>query len=134
MAIQHGRTGLVHIGSSVAVAHITAWSYSEVVGETETTAMGDTSKSFVGGLKDGTLSVDCHWDEADSGQDAVIAALAAGTAVTVSIYPTGITTAGAVRLTGDIVINNYDVTSGVDAIVTCKFGGRGAMLQGVVPA
>jgi hypothetical protein len=130
MAMQHGREGLVHI-ASVAVGHVTAWSYSESVDETETTAMGDTAKSYQGGLRDGTVTIECYWDKADGGQEDILDGLAAGTAVTVNLYTEGTTTTGSVYYTGSVVVTQQEVASSVDSMITVKFTGRGFLTLGV---
>lgn len=128
MAIQHGREGVVQI-SAVAVAHIKSWSYSETVDETDVTVMGDTAKSYQTGLRDGTLDIECLWDASDAGQADILDGLAAGTAITVAIYPTGVTTSGSPFYAGNITITSNEVTSGVDDMVMAKFSGRGFLIK-----
>ena len=131
MAMQHGRDGVIEI-VSVAVGHIKSWSYSETVDETEVTAMGDTAKAYQGGLRDGTVDIECFWDASDAGQEDILDGLAAGTTVVVNIYPSGVTTTGAEYYTGSILINSNEVTSGVDEMVNAKFSGRGFLALGTV--
>lgn len=131
MSIQHGRNGKIQI-SSVDVGYVKSWSYSESVDEVDVTAMGDTAKSFQAGLRDGTFECECFWDQADAGQEDIRDGLAAGTAITVNIYPTGVTTTGAPRYTGSITIKSSEVTSDVNDMVNAKFSGRGFLSLGVV--
>jgi hypothetical protein len=133
MAMQHGRAGVVHI-SSVAVAHVTAWSYSEAVEEVDVTAMGDSAKSYQGGLRDGTVNIECFWDAADAGQEDITDGLAAGTAITVNLYTDGTTDAGSPYYTGSITITSQEISSGVDSMITAKFTGRGFLAYGTVSA
>lgn len=132
MAMQHGREGLVHI-VAVAVGHVTAWSYSETAEESETTAMGDTAKSYQAGLRDGTVSIECYWDASDAGQEDILDALAAGTGVVVNLYPEGGTPANPdPYYTGTVTILTNEVSSSVDSMITAKFTGRGFMALGTV--
>jgi len=131
MAVQHGRSGLVHI-ASVAAGHITAWSYNETAEEVEITEMGDTAKSYQAGLRDGTFTLEAYWDSADAGLEDFDDAFAAGTGVVVTVYPNGLTTAGAPTITGTLTINNKEISSGVDQMITLKFTSRGFMAEGVV--
>ena len=131
MAMQHGREGLVHI-AAVAVGHGTAWSYSEVAEEVEVTAMGDTAKSYQAGLRDGTVTIECYWDQADAGQEDILDGLAAGTGITVNLYTEGTTSTGDVYYTGSVTITQQEVTSNVDSMITVKFTGRGFLTLGTV--
>jgi hypothetical protein len=131
MAVQHGRSGLIHI-ATVAAGHVTSWSYSETAEEVEITEMGDTAKSYQAGLRDGTFNFEGYWDPADAGLEDFDDAFAAGTAVTVTVYPTGVTTAGAPTISGSLTVNNKEINSGVDQMITVKFSGRGFMAEGVV--
>lgn len=131
MAIQHGRDGVIQI-STVAVAHLKSWSYSETVEETDTTAMGDTAKSYKAGLRDGTLDIEAMWDAGDAGQEDILDGLAAGTEIVVSIYPSGLTTAGSDYYTGNITITKNEVNGDVDNMVMAKFSGRGFLTLGTV--
>jgi len=131
MSMQHGREGLIHI-ATVAVGHLTSWSYSESVDEVDVTAMGDTAKAYQGGLRDGSLDIECFWDAADAGQEDILDGLAAGTEITVNIYPSGVTTSGESYYTGSITITSNEVSSGVGDMVTAKFSGRGFLTLGTV--
>ena len=132
MAVQHGRSGLVHI-SAVEVGHVTAWSYSETLEEVEITEMGDTAKSYQAGLRDGTVTIECYWDASDGGQEDILDGLAAGTAITVNLYPQGGTpTSGDPKLSGSVTITGNEISSGVDSMITVKFTGRGFLEQGTV--
>jgi len=131
MAIQHGRYGTIEI-VAVAVGHVKSWSYSETVDETEVTAMGDTAKAYLGGLRDGTVEIECLFDQADAGQEDILDGLAAGTTIVVNIYTEGTKVTGDVFYTGSILINSNEVSSSVDGMIVAKFGGRGFLTLGLV--
>ena len=112
---------------------MTAWSYSETLEEVEITEMGDTAKSYQAGLRDGTVTIECYWDASDGGQEDILDGLAAGTAITVNLYPQGGTpTSGDPQLSGSVTITGNEISSGVDSMITVKFTGRGFLEQGTV--
>lgn len=120
----HGRAGSVKAGTT-ALGSVTAWSYEESVDETETTAMGDTAKSFLGGLRDGSGQVDAYWYKTDAGHDALLTAFAAGTAVVLHVLPTGLTTTGEIDYTGSVIIKSVSINSSKDDVITISFQFRG---------
>jgi len=128
----HGRAGVVSAGAS-DLASVTAFSYEETVDETETTAMGDTAKSFLGGLPDGSGQIDCWWDESDAGHDALIAGLQAGSVVAVVLYPQGDTAATA-QYAGNVTVKSMSISSSKDDIITLSFQYRGFLVKSEVSA
>ena len=120
---------MIHI-AAVAAGHVTSWSYNETAEEVEITEMGDTAKSYQAGLRDGTFSFEGYWDASDAGLEDFDDAFAAGTAVAVTIYPTGATTGGVPTISGNITVNSKEISSGVDQMITVKFSGRGFMAEG----
>jgi len=131
MAATHGRSGVIQI-SAVGVGQLTSWSISETVDEVDATPMAASAKVYLAGLSDGTVSVDCFWDASDAGQEDIRDALAAGSSITVNIYPSGSTSAGAYRYTGTVTITQCEVTGDVGGAITTKFTGRGTMTLGTV--
>ena len=67
--------------------HVTSVTFSEIADELETTAFGQSFRSRIGGLKDGTLDVDFNNDFALSSVQASIRTLL-GTVVVVVLKPT----------------------------------------------
>ena len=127
----HGRSGVVAAGAiPAACASVTAFSYEETVDETETTAMGDSAKSFLGGLTDGSGQIDCWWDESNTGHDNLIGALQDGSTVTVVLYPQG-TAADNAKYQGDVVVKSMSVSSSKDDIITISFQFRGFLTKSV---
>jgi hypothetical protein len=120
MARHIGRSGTVSIGG-VAVGYCTSWTYDESADEIEVTAMGDSSKVYIGGLTEGSGSVDCRYDGADAGQEDVLDALAAGTEVVLALYT------GAKYFTGNTVVTSISVGASYDDSVSLSFGYRGAL-------
>jgi len=132
MAVQKGQSGVIQI-VTVGVAHLTSYEFETTVDAVETTAMGDVAKSYVGGLTDGTFSCVCQWDASDAGQEDIRDGLAAGTTITVNVYPTGVTTAGAKYYTGSILITSSKVSASMgDGLVESSFSGNGQLALGTV--
>ena len=124
----HGRAGTVKV-LALAVGSVTGWSYEETVDETETTGMGDTAKTYLGGLRDGSGQIDCFWYKTDVGHAALLAAFAAGTVATLHINPTGVTTTGNIDYTGDVMIKSVSISASKDDIITCSFSFRGFLTK-----
>jgi hypothetical protein len=127
----HGRAGTVKAVAN-AVGSVTAWSYEESVDETDTTAMGDTAKSYLGGLRDGSGQVDAFWYKTDVGHDALLTAFAAGTAVVLHVNPTGLATTGNIDYTGSVMIKSVSINSSKDDIITISFQYRGFLTKTVL--
>jgi len=79
--------GGTDFSSSIASAEL-----SIEVDDVETTAFGDSSRTRVGGLQTGTLTLDFHQDFGASGVDATLEPLI-GTSVAIVIKPTSAATA-----------------------------------------
>ena len=123
----HGRSGAAKI-STDAVAAVTGFSYDESADKAETTAMGDTAKTYLGGLRDGSGSLDCFWQATDAGHDALLAGFAAGTTVTLHLYPEGDST-GKIDYTGDVVIDSVGLAQTKDDLVTISFSFSGFLTK-----
>lgn len=90
----HGRTGHLMLaatsgGNAVAVANLTQWTLSIEQETADVTALADTFKSFVAGMKNATASLSGFFaDDADVPFDAFDQAQASGT-VSAYLYPAG---------------------------------------------
>jgi hypothetical protein len=67
--------------------HVASVSWSESSDELETTAMGDNNRTRIGGLKDGSVSIEFHQDFGASSVYATLYPLL-GTTTTVEMTPT----------------------------------------------
>ena len=65
MAVHTGKEGTVKVGAN-AIAEIRNYSYEEVGDTVETTALGDTARTFEATLTSWTGSVDVWYDETDT--------------------------------------------------------------------
>ena len=133
MAALHGRAGVIKI-LAIGVGELKSWSYKENTGDVDVTAMAASGKAYVAGLPDGTFECECNWDPADAGQEDILDGLAAGTSITVNIYPSGGVVQDDWFYSGAITITSNEVTTDVDSAITTKFAGRGFLVLGTVPA
>lgn len=86
--------------------------FKNSAGELDDTAFGDTSHSRVGGLKDGTLSVDFNQDFAAAQVDATLWPIF-GTVVAIELKPTSAApSATNPRYVGSVLINDYSPIDG----------------------
>lgn len=67
--------------------HVASITWTETADELETTAMGDSNRTRIGGLKDGSVSIEFHQDFAASSVYATLYPLL-GTVTTVTMTPT----------------------------------------------
>ena len=85
MAVHHGKNGKVKLTTNV-VAEVTKFSISQTVGDSDTTAMGDTDQTHLVGIPGWTGKIEGNYDPADTtGQNA----LTIGASVTVGLYTDG---------------------------------------------
>lgn len=132
----HGRRGVVKISGNT-VASVTSFSYDEKADTVDATAMGDSSKSYVAGLVDGSGSIECRFVNTDyaptSGAGAGVIALAAGTQVSLSLIPDSAGTTGTTMFYGlsaaTVTLNSYTLNSSFDGVVGCTFGFQGKLAR-----
>lgn len=125
-----GRSGKVYtgtIGSDSQIMEIRDWQYEAVMGEIDVTVLGDTSRQWETDLLDGTVAINGFFLPGDTGQAALIADLAAGTGVTVTVYLEGTAAATHDHLTGSVVINRFSTGGSVEGKVSVSFSGRGQL-------
>lgn len=67
-----GRTGRLQVNGT-DVGDVYNLSASGTKERIEVTAFGDTAKSYLGGLKDATVSFDCYLNDSDAGQALLVA-------------------------------------------------------------
>jgi len=88
MAIYMNNDATVTVNSVDLSDHIASVSFTENVAELTTTAMGDSNVTRIGGLADGSVSIEWHQDFAATEVYATINPLL-GTVTTVEVTPTG---------------------------------------------
>lgn len=129
MAIKKGKNAKVSIAST-AVGHIVgniSYEISDtVIDTTDRDATARTHEAL--GWPTARLSLEAQYDIADTGQDALRTAMAAGTAVTVNLYPEG-NTAGLPKFSGTMVIESASIVDApMDGMILTKWSFTGAPL------
>lgn len=120
MAFVHGKSAdfrLDNSGGSLTdiSSYLDNVSFPQPIETAETTTFGSSSKSYIVGLKDSSISLSGKWD---STPDAHFAAVL-GQAATLSFQygPAG-TTVGNIKYTGECYVTSYDVSAPVGDVVT----------------
>ena len=87
--------------------------FPEIIETAETTAFGATSKSYIVGLRDATISVSGIWDSTVDGY-----IIGTEPATRTFIFGPAGSTGGFVKYTGECILTNYSVSSPVGDVVT----------------
>ena len=87
--------------------------FPEIVETGETTAFGATSKSYIVGLRDATISISGLWDATVDGY-----IIGTEPATRTFIFGPAGSTGGYVKYTGECILTNYSVSSPVADVVT----------------
>jgi hypothetical protein len=118
MAFVHGKSGYFNLdnpggtGTDIST-YCDDVSFPETIETAETTAFGATSKSYIVGLRDATISISGKWD-------ATLDAVMIGTepaSRTFMFGPAG-STGGLVKYTGECILTNYSISTSVGDVVT----------------
>jgi len=101
-------------GTSRSLSNVlTSVDFPETIDTAESTAFGSTSKSYLVGLRDATISVSGLWDATVDGY--IIGTEPASR--TFIFGPAG-NTSGNVKYTGEAILTNYSVSAPVADVVT----------------
>lgn len=102
-------------GSSRNISDVlTSVDFPETIETAETTAFGATSKSYIVGLKDATISLSGIWDATVDGYIGGGAEPASRT----FIYGPAGDTGGNVKYTGEAIVTSYSISNPVGDVVT----------------
>ena len=123
MASHTGVDGVLKYDSN-AVAELTAWTLDINQEPVESTALGQSSRSFKPGITTWTGSAECFWDETDTAQSAIDTDMSTVTTKTLEMYPEG-TTSGDTVFSGTVIISSISRTSSVNGMVTASFSFQG---------
>jgi hypothetical protein len=138
MAFVHGKnTSVLYNGTDLS-AYFNEASISQDVETAETTAFGSTAKTYIAGLKDGTMSMSGMFDGSTDAIDAVLTATLGATAADVAtVVPAGLSTAGVSTFSSEVRETSYEISSPVSDVVAANLevqatGGvdRGVLLIG----
>lgn len=118
MAFIHGKNTGVLVGGGNLSAFFNEASASQDVETAETTTFGSSAKTYIIGLKDGTMSVSGMFDgAADSVDEQIEAVLGAEAASVATIAPEGLTI-GKTSYSCDARKTSYEISSPVGDVVS----------------
>ena len=121
MATHAGSEGTVKSGAN-AIAEVRSFSLEESADTIEDTTMGDSSRTYLTGLKTFSGSVDVFWDETDTNGQV---SFSVGSSVTLAVYPEG-DTAGDTYYSGTAIVTGRTITSSFDGMVEASFTLQGS--------
>ena len=121
MASITGNGGVVKVavsgGSVAAVAEVRSYSLDKSGDTIENSSMGDSSRTYLAGLTNSTLSVECYFDSADTNGQSV---LDEGAVVDFEIHPAG-TGAGSPKYSGSGIVTGSNIAAAFDGMVDASF-------------
>ena len=123
MATHTGSEGTIKVGADT-VGELRSFTLETTAETIEDTSMGDTNRSYKVGLKSFTGSASLFWDEADTGQTAIVV----GTEITLNVYPEG-ASSGDTYYSGSAIVTGTTIASSFDGMVEAEvsFQGTGAL-------
>lgn len=119
MAFVHGKNTVVLFNSTNMSAYLKEASTAQSVETAETTAFGASSKAYIVGLKDGTVSLTGMFDGDANASDAVFQQALGASAGVLSVFPNG-TTIGNRGLSATIHETSYNLSSPVGDVVAAS--------------
>jgi hypothetical protein len=128
MATHHGKEGVVKTGSNVT-GEVTAFTLETTGDVVEDTSLSDSAKTFIAGRTSFSGSIEAHFDETDTSQEAMVV----GTELAFTLLPEG-STAGDASYTGQGIVTGMSISNTMDGIVSrsITFQGTGALAVGTV--
>jgi len=123
---RHGKGQYLQIdnasGTLVDISsYVNEVSFPREIESGETTAFGNTAKTYIVGLQDATISVSGMYDATIDAQIvAVIAALDVGTTISTASFvygPEG-SAVSRIKYLGETIVTGYEVSAGVGDVVT----------------
>lgn len=121
MATYTGQNGVLKL-DTVAVAELRSFSIETSTETIENTSMTDTSRTYVPGLETFSGTADVFFDDAH--HDDIAALNGGAAAVALEAYPGG-TTVGYPKLTGNIIVTGYSISSSLDGMVEASISFQG---------
>lgn len=113
MPFVHGKGSYFKIASTDLSAYLNSISVSRTSDTAETSAFGSTTKSYVSGLRDASITLSGMFDS--SVYSTIMAWL--GTSQTFEYGPAG-SAASSVKVSGSALVTSVEMSSAVGAIVT----------------
>ena len=119
MTVHTGSEGTVKVGAN-AIAELKSYTIEESGDTIETTALGDTSRTYVAGLKTFSGTIEVYWDETDAdGQ----VALTTGATVSLNFFPMG--SVAGTYYTGSAIVTAISISGTTDGTIDRSFTVQG---------
>lgn len=120
MAFIHGKNVAVFYNGANLSRYFNEASISQDIETAETTAFGDAAKTYITGLKDGTMSMSGMFDGAEGAIDATLSAtLGATDADVATVVPAG-AAIGNVSFSAAVRDTSYEISSPVSDVVAAN--------------
>lgn len=135
MASLHGKAGALLLNEFNLSSYLNSMDSAVSVDQGETTTFGNSAKTYLPGLRDGTTSIGGYFDStATTGADVVLAAAMAGVNKVLTIAPAGLATIGLPAKLSLCNPSNYKVSTPVGGIVsfTADLPPTGGVLAGYI--
>ena len=130
MSTETGNSGSLSFGGS-AITELKSWGLDEAAAQIPDTAMGDSNQTSKAGLPTASGTIEVHYDEADSVQEA----MDAGQSGALVLYPKG-NSNGLPRITLAVQITGRSTSGAIDEILPQSFTyaiESGAVVRDSVP-
>ena len=119
MAFVHGKDSAFKLDNSSGTltdisTYVNSVDFPETADVAETTTLGDSSKSYIVGLKDATISIAGLWD---STVDGILGAVVGQSATLSFEYSPEGTSSGKIKYTGECILTSYSQSSPVGDVV-----------------
>ena len=124
----HGKEGVVKVAGTVA-GNVTGFTLETSADVVEDSSLANSAKTFAAGRTSFSGSIECHWDEGDTAQEA----LDVGTSLAFVLLPEG-NTSGDVSFTGTGLVTGMAIGVTMDGMTSrsVTFQGTGALTQSTV--
>jgi len=108
-------------GSATTIASVISFTLTNTGDVIETSAMGNTARTYVPGLTNATASMSLYFVDGDSAQAALQTAPGSA-AATIELYPSGETTGQ--KLSGEMIVTSFEISAANDGAVTAEVAGQ----------
>lgn len=109
-------------GSATTIASVISFTLTNTGDVIETSAMGNTARTYVPGLTNATASMSLYFVDGDSAQAALQSAPGSAAAATVELYPSGEITGQ--KLSGEMIVTSFEISAANDGAVTAEVSGQ----------
>ena len=124
----HGKEGVVKVAGTVA-GNVTGFTLETSADVVEDSSLANSAKTFAAGRTSFSGSIECHWDEGDTAQEA----LDVGTSLAFILLPEG-NSGGDVSFSGTGLVTGMSIGVTLDGMTSrsVTFQGTGALTQSTV--